>query len=147
MVQQWLLFSALRLCPLGRKATRQLWVNPQQTNSWIDLGTSLPVSCIFKESIYWFTMFTLVCFDSLWDRWWSSCCSEVHFWRCGLWTQLHQCCLCGCKLPSACKYIAHNNISWWALVGDNNCCSFLLHIWHSGLFSKEEVHCHSRWAV
>ena len=47
----------------------------------------------------------LFCF-LFWDRWWSSCCPEVHFWRCGLWTWLHQCCLCRCKLPT-CKYV------WW----------------------------------
>ena len=34
-----------------------------------------------------------------WDRWWSSCCSEILFWWCWLWTWLHQRHLHRCKIP------------------------------------------------
>ena len=34
-----------------------------------------------------------------WDRWWSSCCSDIFFWWCEVWTWLHQCHLHRCKIP------------------------------------------------
>ena len=92
------------------------------------------------------------------NRWWPSCCFEILFWWCELWTWLHQCHLHRCKIPKIyCKCFSqttrkqhklYQSTSDYLMVEQLKCYSAVQqYIWHSGLLSREKVHCHPRYVT